>query len=107
MNEYFSIDSGENMRMDSLRATMAAPLNALHISRIRVGMNRSAMGWNIKRFEWYVGLKTALYSPYSRIFHYWIDSEAALLMADQAYICWFFFISKTFNGSIINLEYDI
>ena len=30
-----------------------------------------------------------------------------LLMADQAYNCWFFFISNTFNGYIINLEYDI
>ena len=30
-----------------------------------------------------------------------------LLMADQAYDCWFIFISNKFNGYKINLEYDI
>ena len=30
-----------------------------------------------------------------------------LLMADQAYNYWFFFISNKFNGYIINLEYYI
>ena len=49
---------------------------------------------NIQFWIWY-------HSPYSRILHYWIDSEAAPANGGSV-----LFISKC-NGLIFNMEYDI
>ena len=51
------MDIGTN----SLRAVIAAWLNASQRSRNGVVMNRSARGWSAKRFEQSQGLDTALY----------------------------------------------
>ena len=46
--------------MNSLRAVIAAWLKAFQRSRVGVGMNRSAIGRSVKRFEHSQGLDTAL-----------------------------------------------
>ena len=61
INEYLAIQTVVDMWTNSLRAAIAAWLNTSQRSWDGLGMNRSASGWSVKRFEQSYGPDTALY----------------------------------------------
>ena len=61
INEYLAIQTVVDMWTNSLRAAIAAWLNTSQRSWDGLGMNRSARGWSVKRFEQSYGPDTALY----------------------------------------------
>ena len=61
INEYLAIQTVVDMWTNSLRAAIAAWLNTSQRSWDGFGMNRSARGWSVKRFEQSYGPDTALY----------------------------------------------
>lgn len=60
-SENMGINSDEYKWMTSLRVVIVAWLSASHISRVDVGMDLSAGGWDVNRFEQFVRPDIALY----------------------------------------------
>ena len=69
-----TVDSCENMWVNSICTVIAAWSNASQRSWVGVGMNRSAGRWRVKRFERSNGLDTALYedTPFAT-FNYFFE----------------------------------
>ena len=61
INEYLAIQTVVDTWTNSLRALIATLLNTSQRNWNGLGMNRSAWGWSVKRFEQSQGLDTALY----------------------------------------------
>ena len=80
INEYLAIQAVVDMWTNNLRAAIAAWLNTSQRSWDGLGMNRSARGWSVKRFEQSYGPDTALYKN--------IPLPFKLLLSIQLYIQW-------------------
>ena len=68
INEYLAIQTVVDMWTNSLRAAIAAWMNTSQRSWDGFGMNRSARGWSVKRFEQSYGPDTVLYKNIPLLF---------------------------------------
>ena len=86
INEYLAIQTVVDI--NSLRAAIAAWLNTSQRSWYVLGMNRSARGWSVKRFEQSYGPDTVLYKniplPFTFLYMYECMYEC---MFEKMYVC--------------------
>ena len=86
INEYLAIQTVVDM--NSLRAAIAASLNTSQRSWYGLGMNRSARGWCVKRFEQSYGPDTVLYKKIPLPFTFLYMYECMYVcMFEKMYVC--------------------